>query len=631
MKPLDPPLALRLVPVPSSSKGQPMRVGGVSMPGYRAGMKEPSLIIELSIELPDSADLDRIDSGLQRCFDLPATDWSGKPGAQPSSDSVAAHALLARALALYPLLAQACRIPCFEAGRMLRLRRLADRPGHWSARLLLPAIQQMPTRLFRQVAERSVVVVCQLATLEASDEAKEALLQELDRSLVQPLRRVIPGGASTVPQCEAVRELDIPLRHLGRGIYQLGWGSARRWLDRSASDRDSALGIRLCDDKHATAGMLREAGLPAAEHLRVASLAHARTAAAALGWPLVIKPSGRERGEGVSININSETDLERAYGQARRYGAGVLVERQAAGVCHRLLVAGGQLIYALKRLPQHVTGDGLHSVRELVGIENRKLRAAPPWMRRKLLPLDELAMAQLQPLGLGFDDVPARGQYVGLRLIESGEWGGISEDVSDRVHPDNAAAAIAAASVMGLEVAGVDMICEDIAQPWHESGAIINEVNFAPLFARNPQTLGRRAGFIQRLLPGDGRIPVCAVLGSGDLLAQARLVQAEWVNRGLRCYLTGSHATESPDGRPLALLDAGLFARSHALLARAEVGAIVLVLDSPEFLRTGLPVDRIDRIEWLGQAQDADTQSLLALLRQYCPAPDHPGTCLRDC
>jgi cyanophycin synthetase len=587
-------------------------------------MREPSQLIELSVELPVSPDLGHIDQGLQRCFDLAALNWAKSPGAGSTGESVMAQALLVRAMALYPVLAQACRIPCFEPGRLLRLHRLEDGPGLWVARLLLPAHQHLQTRLLRQVAQRCILLISRLATLETSAEAREALLQELDHDLVQRLRRLIPGGASTVPQCEAARGLDIPLRHLDRGIYQLGWGSARRWLDRSASDRDSALGIRLCEDKHATAGALREAGLPAAEHLRVASLAQARNAAAALGWPLVVKPSARERGEGVSVDIHSESELERAYGQARRYGSGVLIERQAAGVCHRLLVAGGQLIYAIKRLPQHVTGDGLHSVRELVEIENSKLRAVVPWMRRKLLPLDELALAQLQPLGLGFDDVPARGQYVPLRQIESGEWGGISEDVSDRVHPDNAAAALAAASVMGLDVAGVDMICEDIAQPWHESGAIINEVNFAPLFARNPQTLGRRESFIRSLLPGDGRIPVCAVLGSGDLLAKARQVQAQWVGRGLRCYLTGSQVTECPDGRALALPDLGLFGRSHALLARSDVDAIVLVLDSPDFLTTGLPVDRIDRIESLGQAQDAETRSLLALLRHYHPTPARP-------
>ena len=583
-------------------------------------MRQPSLAVTVKFNADAKLDFERLDRELERCFALASDDWASA-GASDASPPGAGHEFAARALALYPVLAQACRLPCFEIGRVLRVERRLGRPGQWRARLLLPATDLMPGGLFEQLIEHSLATVARLATLEPTVKAREALLQQLNREVAQGLNGSVHGGASTLPLCEAAHRLGLPLRHVGKGVVQLGWGSSAQLLDRSACLQDSGLGARLCADKHGTAMQLRRAGLPAPVHMQVASLERARIAATALGWPLVVKPADRERGEGVSIGIVDEAALELAYHKARRYSPRVLVERQAAGICHRILVADGEVVYAIKRCPKFVRGDGRHSVRELVEAGNWRQQQALPWLRRSPFPLDALAADCLRAVGLGFDEVPALGAYVPLRAIESAEWGGESEDVTELIHPDNATAAIDAASVLGLRVAGIDMITEDLGQPWHESGAIINEVNFAPLFGWNPATLERRAPFLRRLVRGDGRIPVCAVVGDGDLLSRGRALQAEWVRGGLRCHLTDSLHTEAPGGRGLALASQGLYARCQALLARRDVDAIVMVLDTPEFLTTGLPVDRVNRIEREGQTETAATRSLLGLLGRYASAP----------
>jgi cyanophycin synthetase len=588
-------------------------------------MRQPSLAITVKFEIGAELDFERLDRELEHCFGCVDEDWADAGmDTQASSPGVG---FAARALALYPVLAQACRMPCFETGRLLQVERLPGGPDQWRARLLLPAADLMPGALFEQLIEYSLVTLAQLATLEPTASARETLLQRLDRELARGLAGSVHGGTSTLPLCEAAHRLGLPLRHVGKGVVQLGWGSSAQLLDRSACLQDSGIGARLCTDKHGTAMQLRRAGLPAPVHMQVASLERARIAAKALGWPLVVKPADRERGAGVSIGIVDEVGLELAYHKARGYSPRVLVERQATGICHRILVADGEVVYAIKRCPKFVRGDGRHSVRELVEAGNRRQQQALPWLRRAPFPLDELAADCLRGIGLGFDDVPAPGRQVPLRAIESAEWGGESEDVTGLIHPDNAAAAIDAAALLGLRVAGIDMIAEDLGRPWHESGAIINEVNFAPLFGWNPATLERRAPFLRRLVRGDGRIPVCAVVGDGDLLSRGRAVQADWVRSGLRCHLTDSLRTEGPGGRTIALGSSGLYARCHALLARRDVDAIVMVLDTPEFLTTGLPVDRVNRIEREGRTETPAIRSLLRLLDGHAGKAETDGVC----
>lgn len=134
-------------------------------------------------------------------------------------------------------------------------------------------------------------------------------------------------------------------------------------------------------------------------------------------------------------------------------------------------------------------------------------RRIPPWRRSGLQTLDALAEQTLAAAGLAAGDVPAAGAYVALRPIETTAWGGLDEDVSDRVHPENRRLAALAGKLLGLEIAGVDIMSPDIGQPWQANGAIINEVNYAPLLGGGEVSRARLPDLLRQLLPDGGRIP----------------------------------------------------------------------------------------------------------------------------
>jgi cyanophycin synthetase len=94
--------------------------------------------------------------------------------------------------------------------------------------------------------------------------------------------------------------------------------------------------------------------------------------------------------------------------------------------------------------------------------------------------IDDIAHVCLANQGFKADDVPAKGQRVNLRNNANLSTGGSATDVTDDVHPDVAARAVAAAHMVGLDICGVDLVADSILRPIEEVGGGIVEVNAAP-------------------------------------------------------------------------------------------------------------------------------------------------------
>jgi len=584
--------------------------------GYRAGLRQVTLEVSLAFDLPPRLNLSRLDQWLEHAFDAHtpslASVWAaaGKAPAQ----HVACAQLLLRVLALYQMLCRASNLPCLEPGRIDRLQAQGSR---WQARLWLPALQNLPPTAFQNLARHALRLARTLLQTPITTDNQQALYQAINEKIVDPAKALLPGGHAIHLIIEQAFRAGIPFEYLGTGLLQLGWGNKAQVTLRSASHADSAVGARICSDKLHTANLLRQAGFPVPEHELIQSTEGALAAAERLGWPVVVKPANRERGEGVTINLRDSRALLAAITAAQAFSPRVLVEQQVSGTCHRLLIVGHHLLYASRRDPKSVTGDGQHTVRQLVDHANAAEQALPPWRRKKAFPLDALALDCLAKAGLAPGDTPATGQMVPLRPFTSAEWGGSAEDISDHVHPDNIALARSAAQVLGLTVAGIDLITHDIHRPWHETGAMINEVNFTPyLGGALPEA--RALAYVHTLLPDGGRLPIHAVLGSGDLWPHARALQQQLLAQGQAAHLCSTQTVETPAGQALPLACHGLFQRSIALLRRREVQALIVVLDSPEWLETGLPLDRIDALHLVGDVSTPPLQTLLALLTPHC-------------
>lgn len=529
-----------------------------------------------------------------------------------------------RMLLLYRVLLQESRIPAFDPGGILDVRRDAATPDGWLASVAVVRLENVSLRCHALASAEAVKLVVWMAEHPRNTDNTAILFAMLEKDALRPLRRLAGGNQSSLHVLRAAHARDIPFFPLGGGVYLLGWGSKARRIDRSTTAGDPAIAAKLTQNKVWSANLMRTAGLPAPRHAVAATPEEALRAAHRLGWPVVVKPVDRDRGEGVTVGVADASLLAQAVTLARNMSRTrqVIIEREVPGVCHRLFIAHGRLLYAVKRLPKSVHGDGRHTVAELIRTANRETEALPPWRRTERYPDDDMAAAAIAAMGYSFDTVPAAGERISLRAIESTAWGGFDEEVTDRIHPDNLDIVLRAAELFELEVAGVDIITPDIALPWHANGAIINEVNYAPLLGGGEISRRHVPEFVARLVDGDGRIPVEGFVGGAAALIMARDRQEALVAASVRCFMTSHATTLAPTGEEMHFPFASLRQRCHALLLDRRVEALVLAIQTDELLHIDLPVDRFSRVTASGEAllrtrKPSDTENLLALLRAH--------------
>lgn len=428
-------------------------------------------------------------------------EWPQQGGADGDSEVVSALAQ-ACSYILNPLL-RLYWIPVFDVVPCrVKQKTLKGTTTLVTLEMGVPVVQQIDRAAHVRVFKVLQAVMSRVAAAPMSLGQLQEAWSFIDRTLVQSGTKLGWGGKSTIPVLAEAHRQGIPFEHLGLGIYELGTGTRVRRISRSSTDGDSAIGAIWVRDKAACAHALRRIGVPTPVHQVATTIEQAEAALAQLGGPVVIKPVDGERGEGVSVGLQTKESLGPALALALKHSRSrrALVERQVPGVCVRLFIVKQQLLYAVERWPMSVFGDGHRTVQQLVQDELEVQAKLPPWERSLLAPLDELSLRTLAEAGLGVDSVPADGQRVSLRPIETTEWGGVDRDVTETIHPENVRVAVAAAQMLGLEVAGVDMMSVDVSRPWMENGGVVTEVNYAPVLGGGLVSRKNLACFIDQLI-----------------------------------------------------------------------------------------------------------------------------------
>jgi cyanophycin synthetase len=336
-------------------------------------------------------------------------------------------------------------------------------------------------------------------------------------------------GPSTACIVNAAEERGIPSIRLSEGnLVQLGYGAKQRRIWTAETDQTSAIAETISRDKDLTKSLLRSAGVPTPEGRTVTSPDDAWDAAQDIGLPVVVKPIDGNHGRGVFINLYTQQEIEAAYAVAIDEGSEVLVERHIVGDEHRLLVVGNKVVAAAKGETVWVTGDGKHTVRELIQIQ---INSDPRRGTAEECPLNpvridsavELELARQQLTG---ESIPALDHKV---LIQSN--GNVAFDVTDQIHPDVAHQVALAARVVGLEIAGVDLVAQDISHPLAEQNAAIVEVNAGPGLLMHlkpasgkPQPVGKEIA--NHLFPPgtNFRIPVVGICGESGKTPVAEMI-----------------------------------------------------------------------------------------------------------
>ncbi|PAT44088.1 cyanophycin synthetase [Vandammella animalimorsus] len=406
-------------------------------------------------------------------------------------------------------------------------------------------------------------------------------------------------GPSTGSIAQAALARGIPLRRLTRGsLVQFGWGSRQRRIQAAEVDATSTVAESIAQDKELTKKLLLAAGVPVPLGRPVASLDEAWQVAQEVGLPVVAKPQDGNQGKGVTVNIQTFAELEAAYLAAEKYGV-VMVEKYLPGQDYRLLVVGNRLAAAARREPPQIIGDGQHSVRELVDTVNLDPRRSDGHATSLTrIRLDDIALGQLQLQGLTPESVPEPGRKVVLRHNANLSTGGSATDVTDSVHPAVAASAVAAAQMVGLDICGVDVVCESVERPLEAQAGGVVEVNAAPGLRMHlapsfgqPRPIGKYVVDMLFEKGNDGRIPLVSVTGTNGKTTTARLIAHLLMAHGLTTGMTNTDGIYI-NGRQIESGDCSGPRSARNVLFHPLVDAAVLEVARGGILREGLGFDQ---------------------------------------
>lgn len=463
-----------------------------------------------------------------------------------------------------------------------------------------PGVYQVIVEYSEEAVGRLAFELAETLCIAAMEDQPFDLAEALAR--LRELNEDVRLGPSTASIVQAAVQRNIPYRRLTEGsLVQFGWGNRQRRIQAAETDRSGAIAESIAQDKALTKSLLAAAGVSVPYGRCAHSAEAAWEIAQEIGGAVVVKPRDGSQGKGVAVNVQGKEQVQAAYHAASAWCSDVIVERYFPGHDFRLLVVADKLVAAARRDPPQVIGDGCRTIAELVEqINADPLRGEGHGTSLTRIRLDPIAVATMAAQGYAADSVPENGVQVTLRNNANLSTGGTATDVTDHVHPELAASAVAAAQMVGLDVCGIDLVSENVYEPLDKQGGCIVEVNAAPGLRMHLSPSfgkGRAVGeaIIENMFePGeDGRIPIVAVAGTNGKTTTVRLIAHIMAATGACVGMTNSDGVYIGTQR----IDSGDCSGPRSarnVLLHPDVEAAVFETARGGILREGLAFDRCD-------------------------------------
>ncbi|CCI27163.1 cyanophycin synthetase [Microcystis aeruginosa] len=382
-------------------------------------------------------------------------------------------------------------------------------------------------------AGRAAVRLCQ-SIVDTGTYPKQELAQDL--ADLRDLCNNASLGPSTETIVKEAQARNIPWLLLSaRAMVQLGYGVHQKRIQATLSSFSGILAVELACDKEGTKTILKDGGIPVPRGTVIQYLDELSAAIEEVGgFPIVIKPLDGNHGRGISIDVKTQQEAEEAYdlASAASKTRSVIVERYYKGSDHRILVINGKVAAVAERIPAHVVGDGRSTVEELIEITNQDPNRGDGHANvLTKITIDKTALNVLEKQGYELTSILAHGEIAYLRATANLSTGGIAVDRTDEIHPENVWIAQRVAKLIGLDIAGIDVVTEDIRKPLKEVDGVIVEVNAAPGFRMHvapsrglPRNIA--APVIDMLFPPGtpSRVPILAITGTNGKTTTSRLI-----------------------------------------------------------------------------------------------------------
>ncbi len=380
-------------------------------------------------------------------------------------------------------------------------------------------------------AGESVKLYIAIAEGKSIEELKKQFNGNIQK--LREIRERVRFGPSTGSIIEEAENRGIPhIRLSSQSLVQLGYGVYQKIIQATMTCRTGYIATGIASDKDLSKNLLASMGVPVPKGFKIYNIEELEDAIYSIGFPVAIKPLDSNHGKGISANIISPEDAKRAFESAKKYSGAVIVEKSLKGNDFRALVINNKLIAVAERTPAFVKGDGVSNITQLVEKVNSDPRRG--YGHEKILTqitIDYMTERVLELKGYNLETVLKKDEICYLKSTANISTGGTAIDRTDEVHPDNIFLFERIARIIGLDIAGIDVVAPDISSPIVKNGGGIVEVNAAPGFRMHlapSEGLPRNVAepVVNMLFPpGEKfRIPIIAVTGTNGKTTTTRLI-----------------------------------------------------------------------------------------------------------
>lgn len=462
----------------------------------------------------------------------------------------------------------------------------------------------------RFAARAAVELFVSLAEDDDIDAIQTKLAEDVQR--MREIREEVRFGPSTGSLVEEAVNRGIPYIRLNdQSLVQLGYGVHQKRIQATTTANTNMIAVDIAGNKHATKNLLGDMGVPVPKGYRIRDIDDLEETLDRVGFPAVVKPLDGNHGKGATVGLRSLDDARIAFEKAKEYSRWVIVEQQLEGADFRALVVNNKLIAVAKRIPAHIVGDGKKTIQALIDETNADPRRG--YGHENVLTqieIDNQTMRLVRAAGFGLDSVLPKGEDLFLKTTANISTGGTAIDLTDEVHPENVVLFERIARIIGLDVAGIDVIATNVSEPLRENGGGIIEVNAAPGFRMHlapSEGIGRNVAehVIDMLFPPGtpSRVPIFAITGTNGKTTTTRLIAHILRNSGHTVgftttdgtYIGNDQITKGDNTGPVS---------AQLVLKDPTVDVAVLETARGGIIRSGLGFDQADVGVVLNVAED---------------------------
>jgi len=367
---------------------------------------------------------------------------------------------------------------------------------------------------------------------------------------LREIREDVRFGPSTGSIVEEAKSRGIPhIRLNDQSLVQLGYGVHQQRIQATVSGHTNMIAVDLASDKNATKKLLGDMGVPVPKGYRIYREDEIGRVVENIGFPIAVKPLDANHGKGITVGLNTLEEVTKAFAVARNYARSVILEKSLVGADFRALVINNKLVAVAERTPAHVVGNGVHTIGRLIDVANED--PGRGYGHEKIMTridIDGQTERLLFEKGYTLETVLADGEIMFLKPTANLSTGGTAIDRTDEVHPYNLFLFERIARIVGLDIAGIDVVAPDVSTPLNENGGGIIEVNAAPGFRMHlapsvgiPRNVAEPV--VDMLFPpgAPSRIPIIAVTGTNGKTTTTRLIA--YIMKGAG-YTVGFTTTE---------------------------------------------------------------------------------------